>query len=417
MSHMRRLDIFKSIENLKNGGELMINIIDAPCGSGKTTAIINKINAEEYPVVFVTPFLTEVDRIESSCPRMVAPVKDNNSTKLDDFKALLADGKSIVTTHSLFKGFDQECYDLIKSGKYHLVLDEVVSTVSSYPLKHSDIKMMLDTGKIKTAGDYNELVWLDNEYDGMFNPFKKSVMRGDVYLVDISDKKQTVYWELPLDKFINFSEITILTYLFEGQEMSCYFKMYNLPYTLYSMKDHKIVPYDKHTENREELKKLINVFDGKANKNFKGTLSATYYSNKKNVDEIKQLKKNAESYMKNTTKASVSSIMWSCYGSDINKLKDKRCTVNNHVPFNSRATNDYRDRTNLAYMINVYLDPSIVQYFSCVGGVTLDQDLYAVSTLIQWICRSAVREGKPVNLYLPSARMRDLLNKFFNYEL
>ena len=54
MSHMRRLDIFKSIENLKNGGELMINIIDAPCGSGKTTAIINKINAEEYPVVFVT---------------------------------------------------------------------------------------------------------------------------------------------------------------------------------------------------------------------------------------------------------------------------------------------------------------------------------------------------------------------------
>ena len=68
-------------------------------------------------------------------------------------------------------------------------------------------------------------------------------------------------------------------------------------------------------------------------------------------------------------------------------------------------------------MINVYLDPSIVQYFSCVGGVTLDQDLYAVSTLIQWICRSAVREGKPVNLYLPSQRMRDLLDKFFNYEI
>ena len=68
-------------------------------------------------------------------------------------------------------------------------------------------------------------------------------------------------------------------------------------------------------------------------------------------------------------------------------------------------------------MVNPFVNPIVAQYFSYKGDVVLDNDLYAVSNLIQWVCRSAVREGKPVNLYLPSARMRDLLNKFFNYEL
>lgn len=411
---MRRLDILNKLD-IENKPE--ISIIDAPCGTGKTSAMITKINSSDNPIVFVTPFLSEVDRIETACPRMNAPIKDEQDTKLDAFKSLLTECKSIVTTHSLFKGFDQECYDLIREKGYSLILDEVVSTIKSYPLKPSDINMLLDTKKMATVGDFNELVWLDNDYDGVFSRFRKSVNRGDIYLVDVTDNKRTIYWELPLDKFINFKSITILTYLFEGQEMSCYFKMYELPYTLYSMKGYEVVPYNKHLENREALKELINVYDGKANSNFKGTLSASFYNSKRNDAEIKRIRTNAEGFFKNTLKAPNTSIMWSCYTSDMSKLKFKRCTPSNFVPFNSRATNDYRDRTNLAYLINVYLDPNILQYFSCIGNVKLDQDLYAVSTLIQWVCRSAVRDGKPVNLYLPSQRMRDLLEKFFNYEI
>ena len=418
----------KAIVNSKdfNKEELpMIEVIDSPCGTGKTSYAINKINGSKDKVVFVTPFLTEVDRIIESCPDMNAPSKDENSTKLEDFKSMLADGKSIVTTHSLFKGFDQECYELIKAGGYSLILDEVVSTIKDYPLKHSDINMMLKANTIDIVGEHQELVWIDNEYDGIFNKFRVDVTRGNVYLVELTEKKSAVYWEMPLEKFVNFKDITILTYLFEGQEMSCYFKMNAIPYTLYSLKDYKKVPYDKTLENREELKKLVNVYDGKANSNYNGTLSANFYSEtigrgknktKKNAKDIAQIRKNAEGYFKNTLNAPNTSILWSCYNDDMKDLKFKRCTPKNFLVFNSRATNDYRDRSNLAYLINVYLNPNIAQYFH-YNGVTLDQDLYAVSTLIQWICRSAVRDGKPVNLYLPSQRMRDLLNKFFNYEI
>ena len=416
MSQIEKVNVLNRRKEFKRSELPMLDVIDAPCGTGKTTYAINKINGSNDRVVFVTPFLSEVNRIEKACSRMNAPVKDNNSTKLDAFKTLLAEGKSIVTTHSLFKGFDQECYDLIKEGNYCLILDEVISTIKDYPLKHSDIKMMLDTNTIGIVGEHQELVWLNNEYDGTFNKFMIDVIRGSVYLVDLTKKKQAVYWEMPLDKFVNFKDITILTYLFEGSEMSCYFKMNNIPYTLYSLKDYKKVNYNKHLENREALKSLVNVYDGKMNDNFDGTLSASFYKDKKKKKAVTQINKNTANYFKRVVTGGNKIALWSCYGDDVDKLENNYCTPKNFLSFNSRATNDYRDRTNLAYLINVFLNPNVAQYFH-YNGVDLDQDLYAVSTLIQWICRSAVRDSKPVNIYLPSDRMRDLLEKFFKYEL
>ena len=50
---------------------LKINIVDAICGSGKTSAAINYINqsADETKFLYITPYLTEVDRIIKSCPQ------------------------------------------------------------------------------------------------------------------------------------------------------------------------------------------------------------------------------------------------------------------------------------------------------------------------------------------------------------
>lgn len=44
-----------------------------------------------------------------------------------------------------------------------------------------------------------------------------------------------------------------------------------------------------------------------------------------------------------------------------------------------------------------------------MNGVELNQDLYAISELLQWIWRSAIRDGECIDLYLPSVRMRELL--------
>lgn len=78
------------------------------------------------------------------------------------------------------------------------------------------------------------------------------------------------------------------------------------------------------------------------------------------------------------------------------------------VSCNARATNVYGNRHNLAYLLNVYEHPYIIRWFDN-NGITVDQDSYALSQLLQWIWRSAIRNGEKVGLYLPSKRMRNLL--------
>ena len=415
-----------------------VSVIDAPCGFGKTSWAIRYINGVKRPTIFVTPFLREVDRVLAECESMNSPERLNSKlTKLDSFKSLLQEGKNVATTHQLFKHLDEECYNLISDGGYELILDEVVTSVQDFPIKDKDITLLLNQNIIKASDKTGELIWLDSEYDGRFNDLQDSINCGDCYLVNISDKKMAIYSELSICKFIYFTKVTILTYLFVGSEMDCFFKINNIPYFLYGMKKTDngrrglLVPYDNHLENREALKELINVYDGKANDNFKDSktaLSANWYKNSKNKEQVKQMKKNCDSYMRGN-KAHKEDILWSCYKEDVNSLKGSKCTVSKNkddiedgspkygfLAFNSRATNDYANTNCLAYPINIFCNPNIVQYFNHYG-VEINQDLFAVSTLIQWVCRSAVREGKPVNLYLPSKRMRDLLNKFFDYEI
>lgn len=47
--------------------------------------------------------------------------------------------------------------------------------------------------------------------------------------------------------------------------------------------------------------------------------------------------------------------------------------------------------------------------FYQMHGVEVDEDMYALSIMVQWIWRSAIRDGNEVYLYIPSSRMRSLL--------
>ena len=79
----------------------------------------------------------------------------------------------------------------------------------------------------------------------------------------------------------------------------------------------------------------------------------------------------------------------------------------------ARATNLYSDRDSCAYLINRFENPVIKQYFR-KNGLDVNDNIFALSELIQWLFRSAIRKGKPINLYIPSKRMRSLLTAWLN---
>jgi len=61
------------------------------------------------------------------------------------------------------------------------------------------------------------------------------------------------------------------------------------------------------------------------------------------------------------------------------------------------------------------MSPDYENYFTRYN-IIIDQDIYALAEMLQFIWRSAIRDNKSINLYIPSRRMRELLIHWLNNE-
>lgn len=77
-------------------------------------------------------------------------------------------------------------------------------------------------------------------------------------------------------------------------------------------------------------------------------------------------------------------------------------------------TNDFKHKKHLVYTINRYVNTVLYNYFKEKYQITIDQDAFALSELVQWIWRSAIRDGEEITVYIPSLRMRKLLIEWLN---
>ena len=59
------------------------------------------------------------------------------------------------------------------------------------------------------------------------------------------------------------------------------------------------------------------------------------------------------------------------------------------------------------------MQPDVKNFFIS-QGIPLDEDRFATSMMVQWIFRSAIRDGKDISVYIPSERMRNLLKKWIS---
>jgi hypothetical protein len=99
--------------------------------------------------------------------------------------------------------------------------------------------------------------------------------------------------------------------------------------------------------------------------------------------------------------------MWTTFSKREGAITGKGYTKG-FVECNARATNKHRHRTAVAYLVNRFINPFIKNFF-ITNNIPVNEELFALSELIQWIWRSAIREGKPIQAYIPSSRMREIL--------
>ena len=420
---------------------MAIHVIDAPMGTGKTSAMINYMRSapSDEHFVFVTPFLTESERIVEGCPEkeFVSPsqvgyvdedgtVSDDYRSKLTDFKELLRDGRNIATTHALFQRFDVEARELIELGNYTLVMDEVCELIAPYEITPYDAGTLSD--KYVTTTSDGHALWREDasEYWGRFCDYRHDCDLGILWQYHRTSYVQV----LPPELFTSFKECYLMTYLFESQIQRCYFDLHHLGYDMLYVEGDSPATYSITTEPREYripgVKDKVHIFcDEKLNAIGEDyhALARGWYERGEHERAVKQVQDNAYNFFRNKMKAQATDCLWTCYKeirpSDGDGEKGDAMRVyprgykKQYVSCNARATNNYKDRHYLAYLINLFPLPSLKNFINA-RGIDFNRDEWALSMMVQWIWRSAIRDGEEIWVYVPSRRMRTLLEQWLD---
>ncbi|MGG3890339.1 hypothetical protein [Metabacillus fastidiosus] len=399
----------------------VIKVVDSIMGTGKTSSAINLMNEDtEHNYIFITPYLNEVERIKKSCEnrKFFEPKPRSEGGKFESLHNLLAENRNIVSTHALFKRANDETKELINAGNYILILDEVMDVVEQLEIKKDDLQALKELNLI-SIDENNYVIWNEDklDYDSRYNDIKDMAVNKTLLYY----KETILMWNFPVEVFKMFKEVYILTYLFDAQIQKYYYDYHGLAYDKYiaAYENDKYIfkKNDNYSDKevKQQIKTKVNIYEGNLNDigNLDYSLSKSWYT-KKSAPTLKKLKNNIENYYRNILKSKSDQNMWTTHKDYQGKLKGKGYTKG-FVQSTARATNEFKDRTCLAYTINRFVNPILYGFFH-EKGVTVNQDEYALSEMIQWIWRSAIRDDKEINLYIPSKRMRVLLMQWLNDE-
>lgn len=397
-------------------------------GAGKTQWAIQYMNQNpQKKFMYITPYNDEIQtRIIPRCPELKFKFA-REGRKISDFKAMLEKGQNIVATHECFKRADAEVESLLEANDYTLIMDEVCDVVIDIQYAKADVDNIL---KSYGHAENGFLVWDDDTYpdfDGKHSEIKQMAKTGNLLV----SKESFFLWLFPVEFFNKFSEVYVMTYLFPGQIQKYYFDIHGVDYKYFMVTEptpehYEIVPHDGTISNN--LKPLINIYEGNLNNVGKknNALSWNWCNNPNNRPKLVVLKNNLKNYFQHIINAKSNEIIWTCLKGDyVKQIKDYRILsqlkgdgyTKGFIAHNARATNKFKDRNCVAYCVNRFMRTVIKNDYFAANGIFVDEKLWALSEMLQLIWRSAIRDGHQINLYIPSKRMRDLLNEYLENKI
>ncbi len=398
-------------------------------GTGKSTYAINQLintdgNFEDKKFLYVLPTLKECERYRDSINAEISS-PECWGTKQNHLQHLIISRRNIATTHALIANANETTLELLSQSDYTLIIDECLDVVHKYKkITNSDIQTLF-SGEYVTLDENSFLIWNNEkyeEYDGRFNDVRrlcnmKSLM---AYKTQAGTLSKILIWNFPVEFFAFFNNSYILTYYWNGSIQKCYFDLHNIEYQHLTLIDNKLNEYNEklELERRKSIAALINIYDGKLNDigakiGRTNPLCKSWYVKHSKIDNgylIKKLKNNLENYFIHIMDSPSADNMYTTFETFEKMVKGKRYSKG-FVPCNSKGTNNFRERKVLAYTINLFPNKEVLDFFK-FNNIEINQDLYSLCELLQWIWRSQIRDGKPINIYIPSERMRFLLKSW-----
>ena len=415
----------------------VIKIEDYPCGSGKTTRMIENFK-EDRKYLVILPLLSEVDRVieASKSIEFVQPDENDNAqgTKTSSLESQLLLGNNIATTHSMY----EKLVPLIRDGlldDYDIIIDEVPEVVKMVTSKSktSIQEFYLDTGYMDvdaTTGLVRPTMKWWHHRDDVSDTLSPKILNfaetGCLYL----QEGKMFIWALPQSILNAGRSVTVMTYKSEGSMLLAYLRKLGLPFE---------VSNDNQLEEnfRARASELITIegIPALSKTNFSYTaqvkgMSSPSYATKiarslKNLRERKLVGVDINNILLTSKKDA-----WNKAANDNNPntadedetpkknskpgvfAKGSRMKDVNWVANTTRGTNDYMHCSHLIYLYDQNINFIVARWLG--DSSQAFKDAYALTELIQWVWRSRVRRGEPITLYLPSLRMRKLFEAWLN---
>jgi len=354
----------------------------------------------------------------------VPSTNGGNNTKLQDLERLLEEGENVSVTHALFLNINENVLNYIQKHNYCIVIDETIDKVTVHDRSAEvvdDIKFLINKGFI-VLGDNGKLEWVERKLNTFADEYELC-KRGMLYLFNdrllVRSHTSKVY--------DNAKEVYILTYMFKASPMRAWFDAQGIKWE-YHQANMRI----STAERKQQIRSLITIEKDEDDLICHHTPSQTEYSStwykRRGKKEAAVLRGVGTRLYKRWQKreGEAPSIMFTVFKdyADVvagkgSRSKDYSDPDASFVAKNARATNNHSDRTHLIYWVNVYPHVFVRRYLEQFIGKdnNLDNDSYALSEMIQWVFRSALRDGKPVSIFIASKRMKELFTTWLKNDI
>ena len=373
----------------------------------------------------VTPLLSEVERIVNDASvTFVAPETSSEyDTKEDHLVALVEQGYNIATTHKMF---EQIAY-LISRGllrDYEVHIDEVIRVAETIRDRHHKKPkgfqhFHLDQGYATLSHD-NRIVpthkWHEHAEDFedyLDNRLYQYACNGLLYW----HEQQFFIWAIPEKLLTSPRVVHVYTYLSEGSMLLAYLRRQNIAFQIDRLDDLKF---------RQKARELITIKTIPALERVRFSHSAQTCTKDRTC-----ISRTVSAALKNLWQRQLKDAMEDPHNVLITCAKEnwhhstKVDTPGYYatgsglyskftwIPNTTRGTNEYINAHTLIYLYDQNPEMIVGRWLHN----SLHRDTYALTELIQWIYRSRVRRSEPITVYLPSERMRRILEAWISADL
>lgn len=429
-----------------------IKVIDAVMGTGKSTWAIQQLKETNKRTVVILPYRDEIKRYQDDLAdlgnHLVALHEDlQTKNKQERFDDALEDTQVILITHALFTKFlKPHVFQIIDQGDWHLLMDEAIPAFEAIKGLSKTILNGWLVGDIVTEEPINDTLTRIVPVPGIAEAyikaddyvcsraekgFLKQSLVHDLLRSNSKDGKGFFSFTLSEHRLKSFESVTVLTYMFRGSDLDYWCRMKDLKV------DHQeltrdteglfhLQPHDGQYSG-EQFRHMIEILDVKSKfGTMPGQLSSTSTRTKLSDDNVNEIQKDLRRLFRNRKIGPMiesEDFMFSCLGDYRTTWKGERLPKkfigeSTWVAFSTRGVNTLSHKHNLAFLYNIFPQPAVEHIVNSGlrGITTYSRDTYALSSMLQWIWRSAIRNGEAIRVYIPARRMRELLEGWLDAE-